>query len=341
VGLPWDIEVRKSLVMDMVEEMLAGDVLSLARLITKVERDGTDVPQIMKQVYPRLGKAYCIGITGPPGAGKSTVVDRLTALMRQRGFTVGIIAADPTSPFTGGAVLGDRIRMQQHYLDEGVFIRSMATRGSHGGLPRATGGVIKLLSAFGKDFVLVESVGVGQTELDIMQNADTVVVVLVPDSGDAIQTMKAGLFEIADIFAVNKSDHAGADKLVAELRTMVQLRSEERWWQVPVVATEAINDVGIGELYGQVEKHRQVLEETGRLSQRRQEQRRREFLEIVERRISGELLKMVERDEELGRHMAMVEAGEVDPYSAADEILRPKTLLASWSRQLAERRSVD
>jgi LAO/AO transport system kinase len=335
------MEVKKSFVTDMVEEMLAGDVLSLARLITKVERDGADVPRIMKQVYPHLGEAYCIGITGPPGAGKSTVVDRLTAVMRQRGFTVGIIAADPTSPFTGGAVLGDRIRMQQHYLDEGVFIRSMATRGSHGGLPRATGGVIKLMSAFGKDFILVESVGVGQTELDIMQNADTVVVVLVPDSGDAIQTMKAGLFEIADIFALNKADRPGADKLVAELRAMVHLRSEESWWQVPVVATEAINDVGIEELYGRIEEHRQMLEETGRLLQRRQEQRRREFLEIVERRVSEELLKMVERDEELGRHMAMVEAGEVDPYSAADEILRPKTLLASWSRQLAERRSSD
>jgi LAO/AO transport system kinase len=231
--------------------------------------------------------------------------------------------------------------MQQHYLDEGVFIRSMATRGSHGGLPRATGGVIKLMSAFGKDFILVETVGVGQTELDIMQNVDTTVVVLVPEAGDTIQTMKAGLFEIADIFAVNKADRPGADNLVAELGTMTHLRSEESWWQVPVVATEAINNVGVEELYGQIEKHRQALEETGRLSQRRQEQRRREFLEIVERRVSDELLKLVERDEELGRHMAMVEAGEVDPYSAADEILRPRTLLASWSRQLAERRSSD
>jgi LAO/AO transport system kinase len=339
MDLARNMEKRKSVVTDMVGEMVAGDVLSLARLITKVERGGADVPQIMKQVYPHLGKAYCIGITGPPGGGKSTVVDRLTAAMRQRGFKVGIIAADPTSPFTGGAVLGDRIRMQQHYLDEGVFIRSMATRGSHGGLPRAAGGVIKLMSASGKDFILVETVGVGQTELDIMQNVDTTVVVLVPEAGDAIQTMKAGLFEIADIFAVNKADRPGSDKLVAELSTMVQLRSEEGWWQVPVVATEAINDVGIGELYGQIEKHRQALEETGRLSQRRQEQRRREFLEIVERRVSEELLKMVERDEELGRHMAMVAAGEIDPYSAADEILRPRTLLASWSRRLAERRS--
>jgi len=340
-GLVAESGKEKVFVMKLVGEMLARDVSSLARLITRVERDGADVPQIMKQVYPHLGKAHCIGITGPPGAGKSTVVDRLTAVMRQRGFTVGIIAADPTSPFTGGAVLGDRIRMQQHYLDEGVFIRSMATRGSHGGLPRTTGGVIKLMSAFGKDFILVETVGVGQTELDIMQNVDTTVVVLVPEAGDTIQTMKAGLFEIADIFTVNKADRPGADNLVAELGMMIHLRPEETWWQVPVIATEAINDVGIEELYVQIEKHRQALEETGRLSQRRQEQRRREFLEIVERRVSDELLKLMERDEELGRHMAMVEAGEVDPYSAADEILRPRTLLASWSRQLAERRSSD
>jgi LAO/AO transport system kinase len=332
---------RKVLATEMVEDMLAGNVLSLARLITRVEREGTDVPQIMKQICPHLGKAYCVGVTGPPGSGKSTIVDRLTAVMRCDSSSVGIIAADPTSPFTGGAVLGDRIRMQQHYLDEGVFIRSMATRGSHGGLPRTTGGVIKLLDAFGKDFVLVETVGVGQTELDIMQNADTVVVVLVPEAGDTIQTMKAGLFEIADIFVVNKADRAGADSLVTELRMMVQLCPEETWWQVPVLATEAINNVGIDELYEQIKKHRRALEETGRLPRRRQEQRRREFLEIVERRVADELLKLMEGNEELSRHMAMVEAGEVDPYSAADEILRPRTLLATWSRQLAEKQPGD
>src|SRR4030065_309801 len=155
---------KKVIAMELIEEMLAGNVLSLARLITRVERDGTDVPPIMKQICPHLGKAYCVGITGPPGSGKSTIVDRLTALMRCDSLSVGIIAADPTSPFTGGAVLGDRIRMQQHYLDEGVFIRSMATRGSHRGRPHGTGGVIKLLDAFGKDFILVEAVGVGESE---------------------------------------------------------------------------------------------------------------------------------------------------------------------------------
>ncbi|MCJ7515400.1 MAG: methylmalonyl Co-A mutase-associated GTPase MeaB [Dehalococcoidia bacterium] len=329
---------KEVLVTELVDEMLAGNKLSLARLITRVERDGTDVPQIMKQIYGRLGKAYCVGVTGPPGSGKSTIVDRLTALMRRDGSSVGIIAADPTSPFTGGAVLGDRIRMQQHYLDEGVFIRSMATRGSHGGLPHGTGGVIKLLDGFGKDLILVETVGVGQTELDIMQNADTVVVVVVPEAGDTIQTMKAGLFEIADIFVVNKADRAGADNLAAELRMMVQLRPEETGWQVPVMTTEAINNVGIDELYRQVKNHRRALEETGRLRQRRQERRRREFLEIVEHRITNELLKLVEDDEELSRRMAIVEAGKVDPYSAAEEIFRPVTLLTTRSRRPVKRK---
>jgi LAO/AO transport system kinase len=330
-------KTKKVAAAGLIEGMLAGNVLSLARLITMVERDGADLPQIMKQAYSHLGKGYCVGVTGPPGSGKSTIVDRLTAVMRKDSLSVGIIAADPTSPFTGGAVLGDRIRMQQHYLDDRVFIRSMATRGSHGGLPRATGSVIKLLDAFGKDFILVETVGVGQTELDIMQNADTVVVALVPEAGDTIQTMKAGLFEIADIFVVNKADRPGADNLVAELRTMVQLRSEDAWWQVPVLATEAVNDVGIDELYCQILNHRRVLEETGRLLQRRQEQRRREFLEIVERRISDELLKSVEADKKLGQHMSMVECGLIDPYSAADEILRPGSLPGTWSQRLAEK----
>jgi len=324
--------------MKLVDNMLAGDTLSLARLMTKVERDGPDVPEIMKQVYPHADRSYCVGITGPPGAGKSTVVDRLTALMRREGLTVGIIAADPTSPFSGGAVLGDRIRMQQHYLDEGVFIRSMATRGCEGGLPRSVGGVIKLLRASGKDFVLVETVGVGQTEMDIMQNADTTVVVLVPEAGDTIQTMKAGLFEIADIFAVNKADRPGADNLVVELKSMLHMRTDQSWWEVPVLETQAVNDMGIDELFKQIQKHRQTLEETDHLSGRRREQRRREFLETVERRVYDELLKLAERDKEIGRYVEMVEAGKLDPYSAADEILMSQALVSSWSHQLAEKR---
>ena len=333
-----DLEGERIAVMKLIENMLAGDMLSLSRLITLVERDGTEVPEVIKLVYSHVGKSYCIGITGPPGAGKSTVVDRLTALMRQQGFTVGIIAADPTSPFSGGAVLGDRIRMQQHYLDDGVFIRSMATRGSQGGLPTSAGNVIKLMSAFGKDFIIVETVGVGQTELDIMQNVDTTVVVLVPEAGDSIQTMKAGLFEIADIFAVNKADRPGADILMVELKMMLQLHSKQNWWQPPVITAQALNNVGMEELYEAILKHRKALEETGRMSQRRLEQRRREFMETVESRVAAAILKLVHQDEELHKHMDMVEAGKVDPYSAADAILRPGTLMASWSRQLTKKR---
>lgn len=327
-----------SAVVKLVDNMLAGDTLSLARLITKLERDDADVPEIMKLVYPHADKAYCVGVTGPPGAGKSTVVDRLTAVMRRQGLTVGIIAVDPTSPFSGGAVLGDRIRMQQHCLDEGVFIRSMATRGCEGGLPRSAGGVIKLLRASGKDFILVETVGVGQTELDIMQNADTTVVVLVPEAGDTIQTMKAGLFEIADIFAVNKADRPGADNLVVELKNMLHMRSNQTWWEVPVLETQAVHDMGIDELFKQIQKHRQTLEETNQLGGRRQEQRRREFMETVERKVYDELLKLVERDKEMGRYVKMVEAGKLDPYSAADEILQSQALMSSWSHQLADKR---
>ncbi|MEW6034466.1 MAG: methylmalonyl Co-A mutase-associated GTPase MeaB, partial [Chloroflexota bacterium] len=260
--------------MQAVAEMLQGREQPLARLITLVERDGPEVPEIMRLIQPHLGKAYRVGITGPPGAGKSSLADRLTALLRREGYTVGLVCADPTSPFTGGAVLGDRIRMQQHYLDEGVFIRSMATRGSLGGLPRTTRGVVKLLDAFGKDFILVETVGVGQTEMDVMEHVDTVVVVLVPEAGDTIQTMKAGLLEIADIFVVNKSDRPGSGNLVAELEAMLQLYPRQREWKVPVLAAEALNNVGIEEVYRQVMAHRCFLEETGRLAERRREQRK-------------------------------------------------------------------
>jgi LAO/AO transport system kinase len=325
--------------MKLVDKMLAGDVLSLARLISIVERDNAEMPAIMKLVYAHSGKAYCVGVTGPAGTGKSTIVDRLTAIIRQQGLTVGIICADPSSPFSGGAMLGDRIRMQQHYLDNGVFIRSMATRGSHGGLPHSTSNVIKLLNAFGKDFILVETVGVGQTELDIMQNTDTTVVVLTPESGDIIQTMKAGLFEIADIFVVNKTDRPGAESLIVELKSMLKLSSANNFWQVPVIAVQAINNVGIQELYQQIERHHKTLEDTGLLLERRKEQRRHEFMEAVQSRLQKELLKLVKKDKELSKYMAQVESAEIAPVSAADKVFKSGKLLDNWARQLAESHS--
>jgi len=318
--------------MRLVERILKGENVSLSRVISLVENESSQVPEIMKLIAPHLGRAHCIGVTGPPGVGKSTLVDKLTVLIRKQGLKVGIIAVDPSSPFTGGAVLGDRIRMQQHYLDDGVFIRSMATRGSMGGLPQATSSVIKLLDAAGKDIILIETVGVGQSEVDIMEKTDTVLVILCPESGDAIQTMKAGLFEIADIFVVNKSDHPGTDNFVRDIQAMLQLR-ETSWWNIPVVATEAVNDIGIEELYKQIQLHHQALCEEGRLSQRRQLQRKQDFIKTLERKLTNKLLMLIEQDGQLSSYIERVEKGEIDPYSAADEILKSGNLLTDWLRQ--------
>ncbi len=317
---------RKSDPAALVERMLSGDRLALARLITQVENRSAAVPAIMKAVHARAARAYIVGVTGPPGAGKSTVVDRLTAALRAQGQTVGIIAVDPSSPFTGGAVLGDRIRMQAHALDAGVFIRSMATRGSLGGLARATGEVAKLLSAFGHDWVLIETVGVGQTELDIMKIADTTVVVLVPESGDAIQTMKAGLMEAADLFAVNKADRPGAPALMAELKFAAHLHyasttsRKDVDWEIPVLSLEAQNAVGVDDLLGEIRRHRAALTASGAFASRRRERVRQE----VESLLVDTFRARIDQGLRAGRFAAVfdeVVAGARDPYSAAAAIL--------------------
>jgi LAO/AO transport system kinase len=314
----------------LVEQMRTGAQRPLARLISMVEREEPAVPAIMQQLYPHLGRAYSIGITGPPGGGKSTLVDRLTAILRQKGLTVGIIAADPTSPFSGGAILGDRIRMQQHYLDSGVFIRSMATKDRHGGLPPTAKDVIKLMDAAGKDIILVETVGVGQTELDIVETTDTTVVLLVPEAGDAIQTLKAGLMEIADLFVVNKADREGADRLMAELRMTREIQQAPGSWDVPIVATEAHRGVGVEALYEALQTHRRFLEESGELHRRRAQHRRNELWDLVEHRVRQRLTTRVREDSALTALVEQVMRAEVDPHTAAARILDDEDMLRRW-----------
>ncbi|HEX5529837.1 MAG TPA: methylmalonyl Co-A mutase-associated GTPase MeaB [Methylomirabilota bacterium] len=311
----------------LVRRMLDGDRLALARLITRVENRAPEVPEIMRAIHERTGRAYVLGITGPPGAGKSTLVDRVTSRLRAQNVAVGVIAVDPSSPFTGGAVLGDRIRMQTHTLDPDVFIRSMATRGSLGGLARATGDVIKLMDAFGFPWIIIETVGVGQTELDIIRQVDTTVVALVPESGDSVQAMKAGLMEVADVFVVNKADRDGAHALMAELRFSVHLHytsgsgPKDVDWEVPVLAAQAANDVGIDELMAQVRRHRAALERAGALEARRQARRRADLEALLVEEFTAAVTARVQSDPALAATIDAVTAGRLDPYSAVAQIL--------------------
>jgi len=304
----------------LIDKMLSGDRVALARIMTLVESRHSSLFEILKRINSRVGKAYIIGVTGPPGAGKSTLVNELIISFRKKDKKIGVVAVDPSSPFTGGAVLGDRIRMQDHSLDENVFIRSLGSRGSHGGLSKATKEIIKLYDAFGMDYIIIETVGVGQTELDIIQLADSVLVVLVPEAGDVVQTMKAGLMEIGDIFIVNKADREGADKIAREIRYMTSPKPREDKWNIPVVLTAAHEGRGTEELVEDIESHRAFQMETSLLRDKREKRREEEFSnlvsEIIERRISERL-----KHGEIERVLKLVKSGEIDLYEGAEMVL--------------------
>jgi LAO/AO transport system kinase len=306
---------------ELVDRMLGGDRVALARLITLVENRAPGLPDVMSRLYSRTGRAHVIGFTGPPGAGKSTLADRVTTRLRAAGGRVGIIAVDPTSPFSGGAVLGDRIRMQTHFLDPGVFIRSLASRGSHGGVARATRDVIRLLDAYGMETIVVETVGVGQTELDIMRLADTTVVVLVPEAGDAVQVMKAGLLEIADVFLVNKADREGAERMKSELVQMLHLRAPATW-SIPVLLTQAATDAGIDELMAALAAHRTFLAADGTRARDQRRRREGELLDVLDEELHRRLARGLDRDGDgLRQLLEAVRGGDLDPYTAALRIL--------------------
>lgn len=305
--------------MDIAKELLAGNRLALSRAITAIENEYDEATEIMRELYPHTGHAYVLGITGPPGAGKSTMTEKIAKAYRDQGKTVGIIAVDPTSPFTGGAILGDRIRMNSLTLDEGVFIRSMGTRGSLGGLSHKTADAVKALDAFGKDIIIVETVGVGQSEVDIVKAADTTVVVLIPGMGDDIQAIKAGILEIGDLFTVNKSDLDGADKLVKEINMMLDLDSLMTDWRPPISKVVASRGEGIDLLLADVAKHRSYIEGNGELNRRRTKRAKDELLDILSAGIEKRIKEHTE-----GRMDSFVESlkkRETDPYSLVSDIM--------------------
>lgn len=307
--------------MELVERMLQGDRLALAKLITLVENRSPEVSQVIALLYPHAGKAHVIGVTGPPGVGKSSLVDKLIGLARRHNLKVGVIAVDPSSPFSGGALLGDRIRMQSHSTDPNVFIRSMGCRGHLGGLSFATQDAILLLDAFGNDVILVETVGVGQSEIAIAQAADTTVLVTMPSTGDSIQAMKAGIMEIGDVFVVNKADREGAERTVQELETMLMLGVRQGEWTPPIAKTQAVSGEGIEELWEKLQEHRRFFSQDQRFQERRCQQIREEIYSIINERVERKIRHELLGNSRFSQLLEKVARREIDPYTAADTLM--------------------
>lgn len=305
----------------LIEKILDGDARSVARAISKVEDGSTGAAALMKEIFPRTGRALVIGITGAPGAGKSTLVDKLALQYRERNERVGIIAVDPSSPFTGGAILGDRIRMQTLGLDSGVFIRSMATRGNLGGLARATVDAVAILDAAGFNKIIVETVGVGQDEVEIVKTADVSVVVLVPGMGDDIQAIKAGIMEIGDCFVINKADRDGVLRTEKELEALLSLATRPDGWHPPIVKTVATENKGIEDLAAAIESFREFQQSTASSLERREAIARWRILELLRERLLAQTLNRDSASEKLDRLAAEVAAKSRDPYSAVEEIM--------------------
>ena len=306
---------------DIASKVLNGDPRSIARLITLVENSSPEGSRAMKDIYPHTGGAHVIGITGVMGSGKSTLISELTHEYRKQGLEVGIIAIDPTSPFSGGALLGDRVRMMELATDEGVFIRSMGTRGMLGGLTSAVYDVVEILDASGKDVVIVETVGVGQAEVDVIKIADTTLVILVPGLGDSIQAIKAGIMEIADIYVINKADKPGVDQTVAEIESLVDISCSNRDRKTPVLTTSAKESKGIVELAQEIKKHREYLEKNNEFEAQRRKRYEAELIEIIRKRLMNFIFDESTFKSKVELLIDQISKKEVDPYTAADEIL--------------------
>ena len=308
-------------IRQLVTHLREGNVRALSRAISTVENRTAESAELLKALFPFSGKALLIGLTGAPGAGKSTLVDQVAHEYRKQGKTIGIVAVDPTSPFSGGAILGDRIRMQSHHADKGIYIRSMATRGSLGGLASTTADVATVLDASGRDLVIIETVGVGQDEVDIVRLADVTIVVLVPGMGDDVQTIKAGIMEIADIFVINKSDREGAERVEREIRAMQSLAVRHDDWVPPIVKTIASEGTGITELVAAIEKYREYLERSGHAQVRRIANWRGRIVEMLRDALFQRVLSYYLSEGEANRYAAEVAEHKRDPYSLVEKIV--------------------